>query len=405
MPRNPVQPASFFKGIPDTNNTARDYVVQDGIPIDGSNAQLRSLSPFLIRVLLPSILGDNGSNLLAAPQPHNRNPPPGSVREDNRSLTNYSQPAQTVSADAAVEYRKLTQLGGSLPGLSTTSTAQLETQYNQAVFNQVFGPAVRGAIPNRDPNHRPAIVPAMTNDISALSLALQLKRMSEIPPLLLLINPTSMQVQYKKIGQFQERNRYGYIYQSWGEELPKLTFTFKIGAYVAGHASLTQQAVSGVQRASRNDSASFQQLQALLMLFKSGAYLQDMVQNSRAFPMIGNLAIEYDQKTYVGHMDTFSFGEEESQQHGGLEISVDFTAIKEFDFAPQVSVVSPMTRPDSLYRGVSGGSLNRSGRGGSQFFTAPTIGIESQQAPAQPWAGAAVTTAGVQPATVSSRRR
>ena len=203
----------------------------------------------------------------------------------------------------------------------------------------------------------------------------------------MLINPSTMSVTHTKIAQFQSRNRYGYIYEAWGEELPKISFTFKIGAFTAGYAHPNQTGVvSGVQRASRNDSASFQQLQNMLAMFHGGTYLQDTTQNSRAFPLIGNLAIEYDQMVYVGHMESFNFSDEEAHPQGGLDISIDFVANKVYDVAPQTGEILPMQGPN-VPNDNQRSFLSRSGTGNSlSLFSAPGIGgTSSLAAPANAW--------------------
>lgn len=121
--------------------------------------------------------------------------------------------------------------------------------------------------------------------------------------------------------------------------------------------------------------------------------------------MIGNLAIEYDSKVYVGHMDTFSFGEEETNANGGVQFEMDFVAIKEYDLAEVPAAITPMSRPSNPLSQRGGrGTLSRTGKAQSyQVFTAPTVGF-SGAAPPQPWTGSA---SAVNPDTLAlvTRRR
>jgi hypothetical protein len=386
----PTQAAASFRGLPDHLggnqgfHFAREYEVQENLPLDGSKGTGRLYSPFVIRVVLPNILGGDQSTVMETHANPQRTPPGATVRSDNRDVPTYSQAQRDVRVDPSGEtaYNRLVDTGRSLPGLTRASARALEDAYNQAIFQQQFGTQVQNATRPPTSQRTNTVTPAVTNDTSALSVAIQIKRLMEIPPLVMLINPTSMKTDYTKVAQNQNRSRKGYLYEAWGEEMVKLSFTFRIGAYVTGLANTTQRGrvVSGVQRASRNDSASFQQLMTMLALFQSGTYIQDTEGNSRAFQMVGNLAVEYDQMVYVGHMENFSFGEEEAKQHGGLEITIDFVANKVFDLANPVLAVQPMKSPQNASR-ESQGSLLRRGTGNSlSFLSIPTIGGTSSLA-------------------------
>jgi len=405
---NPTQPARFFEGLPTGPNFEREYETQVTIPIDGSKASLRAFSPFVIRVLPPLILGDRTNVIPVAT--------PSSTTSDgvNTSVGNpvdYAGAIRGLNArrvEVADEtYTNLLKAGTTIPGLTSASVSSIEAGIANLTQNQAISPTVPGAPRSR-------ILPALANDASALSILLQLRRILDIPPLVLYINPSSFTINYSKIAQFQERNRYGYIYQAWGEELEKISFSCTIGAFNAMKTSASQNVASGVQYASKRDSASYQQLMAVLALYQSGGNISDLTANatgrrSRASLMVGNLAIEYDQNVYVGHMDSFSYSEEETLQNGGLKFEIEFVAIRTYDQAGQRVSISPENAPGSNFYNPSasnspspGSRLSRTFLGSSnQIFTAPTVGGST---PAQPWSGA---TVGVSPTTgtvVTSRR-
>jgi hypothetical protein len=408
MARKPVQAPASFAGIPNALGGAlgpsfgREIEIQEGVAIDGSDSALRTYSPFLIRIVLPNALGGDQSTVLSTGENPDRAPPSSSstIRSDNRDGYTYAQGQNSARVDPSTvdAYATLVNSGNAVPGLTESSTRALEDAYNQARFQQVFGDQVQNVTHASQSNRTNNITPAITNDTTALSMALQLKRLSEVPPLLMLINPSSMKIDYTKVAQFQSRNRFGYIYEAWGEEMPKLSFTFKIGAYTAGLQSVSQKGfvASGVQRANRNDSASYQQLMTLLTMFHGATYIQDTVTNTRAFWLVGNLSIEYDSMVYVGHMENFSFSEDEQHPHGGLEITIDFVANRIYDVSDPVGEITPMTGPSSRTR--SRGSLLQRGSGGTSvsLFTVPGIGGNSSISGNvnQAWEGAAGTTAG-----------
>jgi len=395
MPK-PLQSALSFGGIPNIFggtgqfSFGREIEVQDTIPLDGSNAAGRTYSPFLIRVVPPEILGGDSTNTITAERNPRRVPPSATVRADNRDNAPYAQSQIPVRVDPSGQgaFDRLVNRGGVVEGITRASERSIEDAYNQALFQQQFGPAVRN-ITQRPSNQRTNnVIPAVTNDTTALSLAVQIKRLISVPPLLMLINPSSMKTDYTKVAQFQNRNRYGYVYEAWGEEMPKLSFTFKIGAYTVGLQNVSQggRSVSGVQRASRNDSAAFQQLMSLLALYQGGTYLQDTTTETRAFPMVGNLAVEYDQMAYIGHMESFNFTEDEQHPHGNLEISIDFVANRIYDLAGVPGEINPLQGKNVPTRS-SGSLLSRTGTGNSlSVFRVPSIGGTSSVAtPANAW--------------------
>lgn len=416
MPPKPVQAPASFAGIPNVlsgsvgPNFAREIEIQEGVAIDGSDRTPRTYSPFLIRVLLPDAIGGDQNTTISTQRNPDRAPPSSTVRSDNRDGYTYSQGQNSarVNPSGAPAYARLVNTGEAVPGLTEASSRSLEDAYNQATFQQVFGGEVRNVTHAPDSTRTNNVTPAITNDTTALSMALQLKQLSEVPPLLMLINPSSMKVDYTKVAQFQNRNRFGYVYEAWGEEMPKLSFTFRIGAYTAGLQNVSQQGtvVSGVQRASRNDSAAYQQLMTLLTMFQGATYIQDTVTNTRAFWMVGNLAIEYDQMVYVGHMENFSFTEDEQHPHGGLEISIDFVANRIYDVADTPGEITAMSGPETRTR--SRGTLLRGGSGTSaSFFTLPGVGGTSPVSGTvnRAWESAAGATAGSSVVAVSDTRR
>lgn len=390
-PVTTVPGASTWSALTGGPGFSYEFENQRGtVPVDGSDKTARTYSPFVIRMLLPSILNASEDSTLYA-----------GARA--RSRPDYGAAVRGAAAAAPSNYAALSGLGGALPGLMETSVRALETNYNRARYDQLNNGRV-GAAASRGrstpPTPRPP-VPARAGELEALSLALQLKRISELPPLLLLINPTTMSVRYGKVAAHQERTRMGYVYQAWGEELVKVSLSFRIGAYFAGAAAGSSRS-PGMSGASRSESAAFQQLQTLLGFYQSGGYLLPS-DGSRAYAMVGNLALEYDQKVWVGHMDSFSFGEEETTVHGGVTVEVEFTAVREYDTASVPGAITSLTNPNGdagsarrMFTGARGGGVS--------FGSAPTIGFSSREAPAQPWAAAPSSSPTEPPAAMTRRR-
>ena len=332
-----VKPAKSYalRAGPATNIYYEDQ--QGTIPIIGSDPTIRSFSPFTISVL-PPLLYLQDPDLLFGQQavvggkdtpPINlgiignaavRNLPDfrntvkrlRSAAQDNSQTTGYAIAPATSAARKVVGGRSSNRpIGGS--GGNTSNADNQNVQY------------------------------AITDKKVARDIADQLNRILNVPPLTMYINPTSFGISFNKIQQYQERSRSQYIYQTWGEEQPKLSISGRIGAFLAGTAG-NRQAPSGVQYANKRNSASFQQLMNLLTFFKNNGYIQDTLGGALAPQLIGILSIEYDQMTYLGYFDSFQWAEVETAQNGGLEFSFEYTVTQMYDNA-QSNTVRPLKSP------------------------------------------------------------
>jgi len=194
--------------------------------------------------------------------------------------------------------------------------------------------------------------------MTAADIAWQLSTVLNAPPLVLLINPTSMEITYTKVQQFQDRTRYGFLFQAWGEEQPKITFSARCGAFVTGG--------KGVQYASKRDSRAWQNLMNAFHFYKNNGYIYDTIGKSNAHLFVGALSIHYDQMVYYGNMESFGWGYDENNQLGGVEFSIEFTVTAMLDTAQQKFVVTPMKSPipslsDPRYSGIESKSKNAPG--------------------------------------------
>jgi len=179
--------------------------------------------------------------------------------------------------------------------------------------------------------------PAIADLAQAVDLAWQLSAVMQVAPLVLLINPQNLSINYSKIQQFQDRSRHGYIFQAWGEEQPKLSITAKCGAFVSGGR--------GVQMVSRLDSVAWQNLMSAFHLYRNNGYIHDMTGKSNAHLFVGALSIHYDQWVYYGHMENFNWTLDEGNTHGGVEFSMEFTVSSMLDTASPSYNVAPMRSP------------------------------------------------------------
>lgn len=197
--------------------------------------------------------------------------------------------------------------------------------------------------------------PAIADVYAALDIATQLSAVLNAPPLVLLLNPENMAMSYTKVQQFQDRTRFGYVYQSWGEEQPRLSLTARCGAFMTGGR--------GVQFASKRDSKAWQNLMGAFHLYKSNGYIYDTVGGSNANHFVGSLSIHYDQWIYYGHMESFNYTYDETHPNGGIEFSMEFVVSLMTDTSQPSFAVRPMRSPtpslsDPRYQGMKNSSQN-----------------------------------------------
>jgi len=206
---------------------------------------------------------------------------------------------------------------------------------------------------------------AAISDLSqALDVIVQLNRMAVTPPLTLLVNPEQLQITYSKKQTYQDRSRFNYIFQSWGEEQVRLSVKGKSAGFVVGNQGPAipgqiigdpelfdidpkfSSSTSGYQYASKMDSAAWQNLMSLFALYRNNGYIYDNSQTPRseAHLFIGHIEISYDQFVYLGQFENFNYSYSEMKQQGAIEFSFDFVASFVFDNA-QGGPVEPVSGP------------------------------------------------------------
>lgn len=288
------------------------------IPIDPANQQhLRSMSPFVLKMDAPNI-GDYLLRGKKKPFTSARVSSPGMASVRNYDDLKYSPRLPT--------YSKRPIRSGSLDGLERRDQAGLV-------------------------------------DSSQLqSIALQHRRIELAPPIVFLINPTSMAFSFESIQNYSESTRYGFVFYRWGEQLTTIEISCKIGAFIAGRAqretpdvSGNLKGVSGLQFASRRDSAGWRQLMNILALYRNSSAIHDVLGRSRAFHDVGTQSIYYDGQRWVGRIKELSFLVGEEQQNGNIEFTMSFEVYQHFqeDFQAK-SAIYPMFKPSANFGDLGG---------------------------------------------------
>jgi hypothetical protein len=319
------------------------YETQAGQPVDGSSKLARELSPFQIRLLPPDAL------LAAADAPS------GSIVDGTNTDVGLIS-ASLVGSDKSADANELANTLSRATAIQVSATGQFE---NVAALKSLL--ANGKFLQDQGDNTFPTIADATT----AADIALQVQAILEAPPLILLVNPSEFSINYTKIQNYGTRTRYGFIFESWGEEQPTMSINGSTGAFIAGAADSANvsaesaqfsgetASVSGVQFASKRDSAAWQNLMALYTFYRNNGYIYDTVGESEAHLFIGAVAIDYDQWTYVGHFESFSYSYDEGTPNR-IEWSAEFVVSRMYDWASSPSVVLPQTAPTQSWQSGSG---------------------------------------------------
>lgn len=268
-----------------------------------------------------------------------------SMRESDPAIDGSAQLARSMSpftiwAEPPPFVPQALQSPGSVTaygdGLRSVGQAANRSARRDASPAYVAGDPPTSSAPPRDGPDLAA--PQIADRDTALSIRSQVAAMRGIPPLVLLINPETMSVARSKIQQLQDRSRFGFVFQPWGDEAVRVSFTARCGAfYTPGR---------GVHVKSRDGSAAWQSMMSLLVLYKNNSYVQDVLGGSYAPLLVGRIGIRYDGWVYRGHLDDLSWTEEEGKPLGGLSFEVTMTATTIVDTSPLPLTVLPLRGPN-----------------------------------------------------------
>jgi hypothetical protein len=333
-PTRPDLIASRYDGLPAGPSLEYSFETQESIPVDNSNPLLRDYSPFTLRMVLPEVLGNVSGvdvNLL------------GRANQDTGSFESYSNQVRNAFGTASIN-----------PGNNYAS----EAQYRLGRLEQTIS---AGQVLSTAASSQERAV--LTDRFTAADIVFQLERMLQVPPLTLFVNPSEISVTYSPVQQYQNRTRYALIFERWGEGQPTLSISGSSGGFTAGATTVSlgeTNSVSGTQWASRRDSAAFQNFNALYHFYRNNGYIYDLIGKSEAQLMTGSIAIDWDQVTYVGNINSFEYSYQ-AETPNRLEWSMEFTVSRYFDTAESPVVVQPMEapQPNPAYPGRPGPSQPR----------------------------------------------
>lgn len=287
--------------FPDDNNGT--------VPLDPTNQQhLRSMSPFVLTLDAP-FMGNYLINGDKKPFVGNRYSSPGMAVTRSYDDLKYSPRLPT--------YSKSPIRSGRVSGLEARQDAGLV---------------------DRD---------------QLVSIATQDRQIRATPPIVFLINPNSMAFSYESVQNFSESTRYGFVFYRWGEQLVKIQISCYIGSFIAGRRTReipdfngNLSGISGLQFASRRDSAGWRQLMNILAVYRNSAAIRDVLGRSRANHAVGTQSIYYDGQRWTGRINSLSFSVTEENQNGGITFEMEFEVYKHTQEGFETrSYLTPMFEP------------------------------------------------------------
>lgn len=277
----------------------------------------RLYSPFTISIIPPDIFGD-------------------------AQLTNQTKRRPTYAARL---YDKAAKEVNNLHSAQQKQESRQQNQIARSLKPTTQKFMVNGRIRKAD---KPDTFPkAFVNDDDARDLLAQWETLSNLKPLTLMINPTSLAVQLTKLAQFTERTRNRNVYQAYREEAVKLSLTINTGGFYSSG--------TGLSWFSQQNSAAWQHFQALLLMFRNGAAIYNRLDSANPLNQAGMFQIDYDQWRYTGTMEGLDYSYDATKPNA-CEVNLEFTAYLIQDVAQPVTQVNPLGAAGVVMQDTSQGT-------------------------------------------------
>ena len=204
--------ASRYAGLSTGKTLMYSFDTQDAIPVDATSAMARNLSPFTLRLVLPDIYQTVALGV-----------PAGSVNTISRGGAEI-QTLNTYADGVQQQYGLLTV---------TKSNAGTAPKGVPSTTQQAYA-AGKALIQANGVNQRMAV---LSDENTARDIKYQIEKIQKAPPLTLLVNPNNMSTSYATVQKFSDKTRFGYLFERFGEEQVKITFSGSTGAFIAGENS------------------------------------------------------------------------------------------------------------------------------------------------------------------------
>lgn len=154
------------------------------------------------------------------------------------------------------------------------------------------------------------------------------KKMKDIPPLVMLINPNSFSNSMTKLIIDGSYTRSGYVIEHYGENLDTISCDGRIGGFYgitldqSPNNSGAFQHVPAISRSFRRASIPYQNLMSLVMIYRTNG--RTFIDNDpRRINSVGHIMMFWDGFVYHGNFNSFSISEKEDDPFS-LSYSFEF---------------------------------------------------------------------------------
>jgi len=177
--------------------------------------------------------------------------------------------------------------------------------------------------------------------------AFQGKKRTYIPPLTLLVNPSDMTLNAQKVAT-PTYAKGGWIVEHWGEELDRILISGRTGGFYIGNEVFNNKA--GITRINARNSAAYQNLMALYLIYKNNGYNYEKQYDKRRINSVGSVRLYYDFVNYIGSFRSFTITEEATRPFS-FSYSFEFVVRKWYRGMQPAALLSQL---GTLF-GVTGG--------------------------------------------------
>lgn len=170
------------------------------------------------------------------------------------------------------------------------------------------------------------------HDVDAKPMQFDLDIENPPRPLVLLINPTTLEIKFTpKVMEQRVRwtglgNASPYIFQVHHDELDVLT--------ASGRSAMFMIEDVGLSRIQRKDSYAYKQIEDLVSLYRNNGVNRNKKANSSTRPCaidsVGRVKISYNEFMYTGHFSSLSITENDSSPFN-VDFSFEFRVFNTFD--------------------------------------------------------------------------
>lgn len=173
-----------------------------------------------------------------------------------------------------------------------------------------------------------------------MALQNQIDILKNMPPLLLLINPSEFSRSYEHTADSGVKGRYGNIVSLWLERPMKISSS----GMSAGQYAMDVGGYGGLTTENRVHSLSYQNLMSLFMIYKNNGVIYAGDESQAGIPIVTcSIYIYYDNHIYIGSFSDFSIDDDASKPFN-IKYSFTFDVRYDMDIDSSLLIETKISR-------------------------------------------------------------